>query len=1036
MNETTGRLDIASVREKLAGKSGRSYWRSLEEIAETEEFQAWVDDEFPNRSSLMQVDRRSLLKYMGASMMLAGLGGCRSLVLPNAKMVPYVNRPEEMVTGGHLQFATAYSHSGVGTGVIVESHYGRPTKVDGNPNDKFARGASDSFMQASVLNLYDPDRTKNPFKKGVVDGWDIFLRESREWMTKIRAAKGAGFAVLMESSTSPSMIAEVTKLQAELPQAVFASWEPINRDHVYQGAQIAFGKPLETIYNLTDAKVILSLDSDFLGSDQGWLKYSREWANGRNVDGDPMGMNRVYAVETTPTITGSMADHRMPVSTVELENLARAVATSLGVPGVSGSPSAVSEKWADVIARDLQANAGSAVVIPGDFVSPAIHALCHAINAKLGAVGKTVSYHSAVTLMAGKQAESLSSLVAALNTGEIEYFLILGGNPIFNAPANLKFAEALAKVEHSAHLATYMDETSRLCEWHLPESHYLESWGDIRTLDGATVLQQPLTDPLYDTKSAWETLRAVSPGMQGAQSSYDLLKAAWDAKGLNDKAWRSALNEGVVPNTSNPPAVVAVKDISGGIGTAPTKGEGIEIIFRPDPTIYDGRYANNGWLQERPKPLTTLTWDNTVQVSPKLAESMGLSSGDEVEVTTANGKVKGPVWILPGQPENSVTIHLGYGQDMKETLVSSGTGFNAYVLQNSDSPFRHSGTLTKTGPKWPLASTQMHHYLEGRDIIEEMTLDELIHVAEPHGEGYEEEGHGKGGHNKYEMYPDWRTEFPYDGPQWGMTIDLNVCTSCHACVTACQAENNIPVVGKDQVIKGREMHWIRIDRYYGSKELGELTGEKPTREDLDNPTTHFMPVACLHCEKAPCEPVCPVAATVHSHEGLNQMVYNRCVGTRYCSNNCPYKVRRFNFLNYNDRKFSDFNPLEGSKSSRDLRVRLMVNNPDVTVRGRGVMEKCTYCVQRINAARINAKTEFSKGRREKPDPKEGEVITACQQACPTGAIVFGNIEDASSAVSRMKKLKRNYTLLGELNTGNRTTYLKKLRNPNKELENA
>lgn len=1025
MNETTEKLDLAAVREKLAGKSGRAYWRSLEEVAETPEFQAWVGDEFPNRATLMQIDRRSLLKYMGASMMLAGLAGCRSLVLPNAKMVPYVVRPEELVAGEELYFATGYTLNGVTTGVIVESHYGRPTKLEGNPKHPFSKGSSDFMMQASVLNLYDPDRSKSPIKGGIANEWVEFLKEAREWMVDIKKSGGAGFAVLTESTGSPSMIEELDSLKASMPNAIFASWEPACRDQVYQGATKAFGKPLETIYDLSDARVILSLDSDFLGSMPGFVKYAKEWAAGRNVDGDPTKMSRLYALEASPLPTGAVADHRLPVSVAEIENFTRLLAAWLGVPVDSAPATGELGKWVEAIGKDLQSKPGQAVVIPGEFMSADAHALCHAINAKLGAAGKLVTYHSPVVWMAGKQRDSLKSLVDSVNAGKVSFLLILGGNPVFNAPADIKFAEALKKVKHSAHLAPHNDETSRACEWHLAESHQLESWGDGRALDGTVTICQPLIDPLYDTKSAWETLRAVTGSISNIRDSHDLLQEQWAKKGLNDQAWRSVLNEGVVPNSKNPAAAVSVGSMT--LGPAPTTQAELEILLRPDPTLFDGRFANNGWLQELPKPLTTLTWDNTVQVSPKLAEKMGLVSGDEVEVKTKDGSVKGGVWVFPGQAENSVTIHFGYGRDMEETLIAAGTGFNAYALQNSGSPFVHTGSLTKTGGKIALASTQMHHYLEGRDIIHESTLDEFLH-----GDHEEHEEH----HRDISMYPSYKEQYPYEGPQWGMSIDLNVCTGCHVCVTACQAENNIAVVGKDQVIKGREMHWIRIDRYYGGKDLGELSGRKPVRSDLDNPTTHLMPVACMHCEAAPCEPVCPVAATVHSHEGLNQMVYNRCVGTRYCSNNCPYKVRRFNFLNYNDRKFTDFKLLDGDKSSRDLRVKLMVNNPDVTVRGRGVMEKCTYCVQRINSARINAKNEAAKGRREKPDPMEGEIVTACQQACPTGAIVFGNVADPSSKVSRLKAIKRNYSLLEELNTKNRTTYLIKLRNPNKELETA
>ncbi|MCC7102580.1 MAG: TAT-variant-translocated molybdopterin oxidoreductase [Fimbriimonadaceae bacterium] len=1020
MNNTRGQFDLAAVREKLAGKSGRAYWRSLEEVAETPEFQAWVDDEFPNRNSLMQVDRRSLLKYMGASMMLAGLAGCRSLRLPPAKLVPYVNRPEEMVSGEKLYFATGYTLQGITDGIIVESNYGRPTKIEGNPKHPFSGGSSTSLMQASILDLYDPDRSKTPAKDNVPNDWVAFLGEARAWVADAAKKGGQGLAVLVPTVGSPSVMAELETIKRKYPNMVIASWEPAHRDRVYKGAAQSFGKPLETVYNLAQAKVVLSIASDFMSAGPGSLKYAREWAQSRNVDGDPAGMSRLYSVESTPTTTGAIADHRLALGAMGVRGFIQALAARIGVPAANASQVAGDAAvWLEAVAQDLEANNGASVVIPGEDLDADSISLCHSINQTLGANGKLVNHHSPVTWMAGGQEESLERLLAS----DISTLFILGGNPVFNAPASRKFGEFLKKAKHSVHLSPYLDETSRSSQWHLPESHALESWGDGQALDGTTTIIQPLIDPLYDTKSMLETLREVfgdggDPG--------DNLKASWAKNGLSDKAWRSALNDGVVPNSKNPAAAV----VAGmpGAQSPQDLGDGeLEILFRADPTIFDGRFANNGWLQELPKPLTTMTWDNTVQVSPKLAEKLGIVSGDLVKVTTHVGDVTGGAWVLPGQAENTITIHYGYGQDWGDSLIAAGTGFNAYKIWNG-SPVM-MGSIAKSDGKIALASTQMHHYLEGRDIVREMELDALLH---PH-EGEHAEGEH---HRDISMYPDPDKEFPYDGPKWGMTIDLNVCIGCHACVTACQAENNIAVVGKDQVLKGREMHWIRVDRYYGTKGIGEVSGKvKPTRADLDNPTTHLMPVTCMHCEAAPCEPVCPVAATVHSKEGLNQMVYNRCVGTRYCSNNCPYKVRRFNFLNYNDRKFSDFK-IDGHNSSRDLRVRLMVNNPEVTVRGRGVMEKCTYCVQRINAARIHAKNAAAKGQREKPDPMDGEIVTACQQACPTGAIAFGNIADESSRISRLKKMPRNYSLLEELNTHNRTTYLTKLRNPNKEVEPA
>ncbi|MBN8689251.1 MAG: TAT-variant-translocated molybdopterin oxidoreductase [Armatimonadetes bacterium] len=1016
------KVGIAAIREKLAGKKGPEYWRSLEQVAETEEFNQWLEDEFPNRSSLMSLDRRSLLKFMGASMALAGLTGCRSAFLPNARMVPYVNRPEEMVETDRLSFATTYTLSGISSGVVVESHAGRPTKIEGNPLHHASGGASSVLIQGSLLNLYDPDRSQAPRKEGLQAGWGEFFTEAREMLAPGgKCAGGKGVLVLTESVGSPFYQAAIDKFLAKYPQANWVSWEPINRDLVYKGTEIAFGKRLEPVYSVSGAKIVITVDADILGSGTDSMRFAKEWASTRNVDADQNNMSRTYALECTPTVTGAVADHRMAVGTTEIEKFVRAIAGVVGVPVPPAEPSGeLAAVWMQAISLDIQENPGKCVIIPGEFVSAEVQAMCHAINSKIGAVGKFVKLYSPAIAKAGDQGQGLSSAVGALNSGAVEMLLILGGNPAYSAPADLKFGDALKKAGFTAHLSSHFDETSGITTWHLPQSHSLEAWGDGKSTDGSLALQQPLIDPLFDSRSESSMLRALAGD---AKDDYDALVAFYKGKGLSGAAFREALNTGVIPNSAQTPVVMSA-NISGKIAEI-SPSNGIELVLRPDYALYDGRNANNGWMMELPRPLTTLTWDNVVMISPKMAESLGVKqSGDEVEVSTKSGKVKGAAWIMPGQAEKTVTIHFGYGRSIPAALICDGAGFSAYPLSSSKSPYYADGvTLARTGGSIALAATQTHFALEGRDIIRESFLNDYLNGHEEH----------VAHHKDISMYPDNDEIAPWSGPKWGMTIDLNVCTSCHACVTACQSENNIPVVGKDQVIKGREMHWIRIDRYYGPKEASYLAGKGP---DLDNPSTHFMPVACFHCEKAPCEPVCPVAATVHSHEGLNQMVYNRCVGTRYCSNNCPYKVRRFNFLNYNDRKFSDFNPLDGDRSSRDLRVKLMVHNPDVTVRGRGVMEKCTYCVQRINEARQHAKVEFSKGMREKPEANDGEIVTACQQACPTGAIVFGNIADPSSVVSRKKALKRNYSLLEELNTRNRTTYLKKIRNPHRLLDDV
>lgn len=1032
MELETKPVDVAELRKNLDGKAGRAYWRGLEELAATPEFEAWMSDEFPNRSSLMNIDRRKLLKFMGASMMLAGLSGCRAPFWPNHKMVPYVNTPEELNSGKPLQFATGMQWQGVMVPIVVESHQGRPTRVEGNDLDPTGKGASLPFMHADLLNLYDPDRKREVRRKGQIATWDEFSIESIEALKSIRSAGGKGFAIVVPPTNSPTTNRVLDEIQASMPEARIVAWEPMNRDNAYQGTRAALGAPAEAIYDLTQADVIVSLDADYLYSGPGALRQARDWAARRDADtAAGANMSRVYALEVTPTVSGAVADHKVPVSTTQLEGFARALASSLGV-AVDGAeaPGALS-KWVEVITTDIRSKGTRAVVIPGEFASANIHALAAAINTALQS--SAVRYSATAVRQAGAGTVRFAELISAMNAGQVQYLLMLGVDPVFSSP---DFAAAFAKVPFTVSQGAYFQGGAKKALWSLPDSHGMETWNDGYSAEGHAVIAQPLIAPLHDSKSHLETLMIVGRGARG--NALEEIKNTWRASGSFgegfERAWRLALNNGIVPLTA--PAMTP----SGGVPalTATALITGTEVVLRPDPTIFDGRFVNNGWMQELPKPLSTLTWDNVIYVSPKMAEAQSVKSGDVISVKVGEREVRGPAWVFPGQPENTVTVHYGYGND-GDGMMARGTGFNANALYSPATQFAGmSATISKPGGTVSLAATQLHNTMEGRDLVRVVTVGEVAH--EEHGESHGE-GHGEGsesgmtvdgkpwplsGHDEQSMYKPEK-EFANDLPQWGMSIDLNLCMGCHACVTACVAENNIAVVGKEQVIKQREMHWIRIDRYYGPKDTRTAFGQKV---DLDNPSTTFMPVACMHCEQAPCEPVCPVAATIHSAEGLNQMVYNRCVGTRYCSNNCPYKVRRFNFLNYNDRKYTEY------PEYKDLRIRLLVNNPNVTVRGRGVMEKCTYCVQRINDARQHAKIEFSKGRREVPGPKDGEVVTACQKACPTGAIVFGNIADAKSRVSQEKAKPRMYSLLKELNTRNRTTYLHAVRNPNPDLENA
>ncbi|MBI3472257.1 MAG: TAT-variant-translocated molybdopterin oxidoreductase [Candidatus Solibacter usitatus] len=962
-------LHLDQIRRKLEAERGPRYWQSLEELAETEGFQEFLYREFPRQASEWEGDeagRRRFLKLMGASLALAGLTACTRQ--PDEKIVPYVRQPEEIVPGKPLFFATAFTLGGAATGVLVESHMGRPTKIEGNPDHPASLGAADAITQASVLGLYDPDRSQTVTRFGQISSWDKFTSHLREALADQKAKQGAGMRILTEVVTSPALGAQIQAFLKAYPQA---------RWHQYEPAHI----PLDRHYNIEHADVILALDSDFLTSGPGHLRYARAFADRRRVRGERTAMNRLYAVEPSPTPTGAKADHRWAARASEMEGVAAAIAGELGI-----GPRGQAPKWAKAVAADLASHKGSSLVIAGPYTSARVQALADAMNQALGNVGKTVIYTEPVEARLEDPVASLRALTGEIQGGTVEMLLIVGGNPAYNAPADVAFRDALSKVKLRIRLGLYEDETSEACQWHIPEAHYLESWSDTRAFDGAVTIQQPLIAPLYRGKSAHELLAACMD--QPERGGYDIVKSYWQTRHPAadfEGWWRKAVHDGVVPGTA-----AAVRNAPAPAMKAESRPavQGLEIVFRPDPCVHDGRFSNNGWLQELPKPLTKLTWDNAALLSVATAERLGLQSGDEVELQLRSRRVTASAWILPGQANDSVTVHLGYGRT-RAGRVGAGAGFNAYALRASDALWSGGGLeLRKTGRKVQLAVTHGHWQMEGRAIVRSAPIEE--YKKEPAFARHMEHAPPK----ELSLYP----EIKYEGHAWGMAIDLTACNGCNACVVACQSENNIPVVGKDQVAKGREMHWIRVDRYFEGS--------------LDHPAVHHQPVLCMHCENAPCEVVCPVAATVHSSEGLNDMVYNRCVGTRYCSHNCPYKVRRFNFLLYSD--FVN-------------ETVAMQKNPDVTVRSRGVMEKCSYCVQRINAARIEAE-------KEDREVRDGEIQTACQQTCPTQAIVFGNLNDVSSRVAKMKAEELNYGLLADLNTRPRTTYLASLSNPNPEIE--
>jgi MoCo/4Fe-4S cofactor protein with predicted Tat translocation signal len=987
-------FNVPTLRKRLAGLNGQKYWRSLEELAETEEFQDFLKHEFPQGTDqwLNPLSRRNFLKLMGASLALGGLTACTA-GLPE-KIVPYVEPPEAVVPGGKpLFFATAMQLGGVALGVLVESHQGRPTKIEGNPGHPASLGATDTFAQASVLELYDPDRAQTITKDGTASNWATFTSELKGELEKQRASGGAGLRLLTETITSPTLASQLQAILTEFPQAKWHQYEPVNRDNARRGTLIALGEDVNPVYRFDQAEVVLSIDADFLASGPTGVRYARDFSQKRRVRADKAEMNRLYVLESTPSVTGAMADHHLPVRPSQMEGFVLALAAELGldVPTAEGDLNDVPEAWISAVARDLQAHQGSSLVLAGHNQSPLVHALIHAINDKLGNVGQTVVYTEPLEANPVDQAESLRELIEEMNAGAVDLLVIIEANPVYNAPADLNFAETLSKVNFRVRLGLYEDETSALCQWHIPARHYLESWGDALAYDGTVTLMQPLIEPLYaDSKSTCQLLATLTG--QSDLTNYDLVREYWAGQKSEDfeTFWKQARHDGFIVDTALPPKPVSV-DISGiktvsPVSRATERGE-LEIAFRPDPTIWDGRFANNGWLQELPKPLTKLTWDNAAFISPATAERFGVFTEDVVELNYNGRTVTTPVWVMPGQANNTVTLHLGYGRT-QAGRAGNGVGVNAYVLRTSDALWAGVDVqFLPTNEQYRLASTQTHYNMEGRELVRVGTLAQFEEEPDfPHHLVHTPED--------VSLMPD----YDYNSYAWGMVVDLNTCVGCNACVTACQAENNIPIVGKDQVLVGREMHWLRIDAYFEG--------------DLDDPQTYYQPVMCQHCEQAPCESVCPVNATVHDHEGLNVMIYNRCIGTRYCSNNCPYKVRRYNFLQYVD---------------QETETLKMQRNPNVTVRVRGVMEKCTYCIQRISQARIGAKKE---GRRI----QDGEVVTACQAACPTQAIVFGDVNDPNSQVSQLKAEPHNYGILTELGTRPRTTYLARLRNPNPELE--
>ncbi len=967
-----------AARDRAAAARGR-FWRSIAEAeGRVEPRGDWQVDAGGGPFS-----RRAFMKVMGASLALAGTAGCSPS--PLESIVPYRQGPAQQTYGKPVFYASTLPHDGYGLGVLVETNMGRPTKIEGNPQHPASLGATDVFRQAAVLSLWDPDRSRTARRGTTIVTWNDFLAAVQP---RLAAGNRSGRRVrlLTHSVASPSLHAGIQDFLARYPGARWHQWQPVNQDHARAGAMLAYGRPLDTLFRFDRAAVVLAVDGDFLDDHPGFVRYALDFSATRRVHDDAAVRSRLYALECTPTLTGAAADHRFALRASAMEAALREIAAAVGIGDASGPPVLGADR-VRAIAADLQSHGGASIVAVGRRQPARVHALAHALNERLGNLGKTVVHIPPVAAESVDHTESLAELVAAMRAGEVDTLLMTGVNPVYTAPADLSFVTALAKVPFKAHHGLYLDETALRCDWHLPAAHPLESWGDLASFDGATSLQQPAIAPLYGGTTAHEFVAACAGNL--AADARELLRAYWHRRrpGDLDAFFETALREGVADQAAGlartalrPEAVTPATDPARGSSSA----DELELVFAPDPRIGDGAYANNAWLQELPKPLSMLTWDNAALLSPALAARLDIASGDVISLTLDGRSVEAPAWIMPGMPDGSVTLALGYGRNAAGGIGNRGA--NAYLLRTSTAPWFARGLAVKrTGRRRTLACVQTHHSMEGRDIVRTFTADEAEKcTAEACGTPH---------------FRDERTLYdsPPTGPYaWAMSVDLSACIGCGACTIACQAENNIPVVGPDEVERGREMHWIRVDRYY----------EGP----VDDPRTLFQPVPCMQCEHAPCEPVCPVEASVHDAQGINVQVYNRCVGTRFCSNNCPYKVRRFNFLQYSDRD-------PQRKAQR---------NPEVTVRMRGVMEKCNYCLQRITTAKIDAD-------RESRRLADGEVITACQAVCPTRAIVFGDLNLPGSEVRRRKSSPLDYALLAELNTRPRTTYLARVTNPSAAL---
>ncbi len=1084
------------LQHPASDQTGKQYWRSLGELSDTPEFRGWLEREFPAGAQEMaadEVSRRSFLKLMGASMALAGFGlsSCRK---PAMHLVPFTKSAEWVIPGKPLYYSSAMPRRSGAMPLVVTTVDGRPIKIEGNPNHPDSNGATDAFAQASVLDLYDPSRSQRFVRQKALADRATFEKYLAELRPKMAADGGAGLAFLVEETHSPTRERLRKELEKQFPKMRWCVFDPLLSEAQHFSTQISFGENTRLVPQFDKADVILSLDSDFLNCGDGNLASVRGFSSRRRVREAKDSMNRLYVVENHFTITGGMADHRLAIPASQIPAFTHALATKLAVAtkdsGLSSTlitlkapakRTKIDPRWIDELAADLLARPGASMILAGPHQPVVVQLMVFAMNSALQNIGTTLLLRSTPPT---SRASSILQLASDIGAGRVKQLFIFGGDPVYNAPRSITidreskqpvdWPELQKRVPDVVRLGQYEDATSALSSWHVPSAHYLESWGDGFTPSGAYVAMQPMILPLFDGLSELDMMQMIlgQPKAEGPALVQETFRQTAPPGDFN-AAWNKFLHDGYATHLSPKDAPPKFNGNTAG-GVAHTlwtadasvpSNDAPEVVLVGSYSMDDGRYINNGWLQEMPDPVTKLTWDNAAMMSPNYAKHLGVKDGDLIEITVSEPTPKPPApvagkpappapakrearrrqlviaaLIVPGHADYSITIPLGYGR--KHTgPVGEESGFNGYLLRTSSNPHFivadgkavESVKVQKVAGSYALSTTQEHFSIEGRGLVREATLE--------HYRGDEEFVTKIAGDEELpKQLPSIYTHPKLDDPQqWGMTVDLNSCTGCSACVIACQAENNIPIVGKLQVAHGRVMHWIRIDRYYASaKPFNQDHGQWP-----ENPEMVHEPMMCQHCENAPCETVCPVNATIHSESGLNVMVYNRCIGTRYCANNCPFKVRRFNYLDYTQRPIGKtkiggvsvyqeyLGPLTTKGAAETMKLQ---KNPNVTVRMRGVMEKCTYCVQRIEEAKIEAKVRA--GASDKTLIPRDSFTSACAQACPTEAIVFGDIRDPKSRVSQVKAQNRNYRLLEYLNVKTRTSYLARIRNPNPKMPDA